>query len=65
MAEGLTNREIAGRLIISDNTVRNHISPIMDTLDMTRRAQAAAYAARRGIVTDQGGPDRGSGRESI
>ena len=56
VAEGLTNREIAGRLIISDNTVRNHISHLMGKLDMTRRAQAAAYAARRGIV----GPDNQS-----
>ena len=58
VAEGLTNREIAGRLIISDNTVRNHISHIMDKLDMTRRAQAAAYAARHGFLTS-GPPDTG------
>ena len=60
VAEGLTNREIAARLIISDNTVRNHISHIMDKLDMTRRAQAAAYAARRGLVN----PDIGTGTGS-
>ena len=51
VAEGLTNREIAARLIISDNTVRNHVSHIMDKLDMTRRSQAAAYAARHGFLT--------------
>ena len=60
VAEGLTNREIAGRLIISNNTVRNHISHIMDKLDMTRRSQAAAYAARRGMVGPEIGPDTGS-----
>ncbi|PKB64163.1 MAG: hypothetical protein BZY80_03605 [SAR202 cluster bacterium Io17-Chloro-G2] len=53
VAEGLTNREIASRLTISDNTARNHISHIMGKLDMTRRAQAAAYAARRGFVTPE------------
>ena len=40
-------------MIISENTVRNHISHIMDKLDMTRRAQAAAYAARQGIAAPQ------------
>ena len=68
VAEGLTNREIAGRLIISDNTVRNHISHIMDKLDMTRRSQAAVYAARHGMLDsnpassaglDSDGLDRG------
>ena len=56
VAQGLTNREIAGKLIISGNTVRNHVSHIMDKLDMTRRSQAAAYAARRGIGSPQSGP---------
>ena len=60
VAEGLTNREIAGRLIISGNTVRNHVSHIMDKLDITRRSQAAAYAARRGMVGPEIGPDTGS-----
>ena len=55
VAEGMTNREIAGQLIITDNTVRNHVSHIMDKLDMTRRAQAAAYAARRGIAGSDAG----------
>ena len=53
VAEGMTNR---GKLIISDNTVRNHISHIMDKLDITRRSQAAAYAVRRGIDSSQSGP---------
>ena len=56
VAEGMTNREIAGKLIISDNTVRNHISHIMDKLDITRRSQAAAYAVRGGIDSSQSGP---------
>ena len=59
VAEGITNREIAGKLVISDNTVRNHISHIshiMDKLDITRRSQAAAYAVRGGIDSSQSGP---------
>lgn len=63
VAEGLTNREIAGKLIISDNTVRNHISHIMDKLDMTRRAQAAAYVALRGMVNPASGPEIRSERQ--
>ena len=50
VAQGLTNREIAVRLVISSNTVRNHVSHIMDKLDMTRRSQAAVYAARHGML---------------
>ena len=56
VGQGLTNREIAAQLIISNNTVRNHVSHIMDKLDITRRSQAAVYAARHGML----GPDPSS-----
>jgi DNA-binding NarL/FixJ family response regulator len=52
VAEGLTNREIAERLVIAEKTARNHVSNILDKLGMTRRSEAAAYAVRHGIARD-------------
>lgn len=48
MARGLTNREIAERLVISERTVRTHITRILDKLDLVNRTQVALYALRRG-----------------
>jgi DNA-binding NarL/FixJ family response regulator len=53
VAQGMTNRQIAGELIISENTVRNHLSHILDKLDLSRRAQVAAYAVQRGFLPEQ------------
>ena len=50
VAEGQTNKEIAGRLVISENTARNHVSRILDKLDLANRAQLAAWAAANGLV---------------
>ena len=50
MAEGLTNKEIAAELVISENTARNHVSHILDKLDLTRRSEAAVFAAQRGLL---------------
>lgn len=43
IAEGLSNREIAGRLFLSEGTVRNSISVIMDKLGLKRRTQLAIF----------------------
>jgi DNA-binding NarL/FixJ family response regulator len=51
VAEGLTNRQIAGRLVISETTARNHVSHILEKLGMSRRAEAAAFAAQLRSVT--------------
>lgn len=51
MARGLTNREIAERLVISERTVRTHISRILDKLNLLNRTQVALYALRRGWAT--------------
>lgn len=45
VAEGLTNRQIAERLVISPVTARNHVSRILAKLGMHRRAEIAAFAA--------------------
>ncbi len=47
IAEGLTNRQIAGRLELSEKTVKNYVSNVLGKLGLSRRAQAAAYLARR------------------
>jgi len=50
VADGKTNKEIAVSMGLSDKTVKNYFSNILDKLDLTRRSQAAAfYAQRSGI----------------
>ncbi len=53
VAEGRTNREIADKLVISENTARNHVSRILEKLDMTRRSEAAAFAAQHGLLKQE------------
>ena len=53
VAEGLTNKEIAGKLIISENTARNHVSRILEKLGLSRRSEAAAFAAQHGLKGDR------------
>jgi two-component system, OmpR family, sensor kinase len=49
VAEGLTNEQIAERLVISDGTVANHIAQIMRRLGFTSRTQIAVWAVERGL----------------
>ena len=51
VAEGKTNKEIADEVFLSDKTVKNYVSSILSKLNLQRRAQAAAYMARRGMGT--------------
>lgn len=50
VAQGRTNREIAVALVISENTARNHVSRILDKLGLTRRSEAASFAAQHGLL---------------
>lgn len=50
VGEGLTNAEIATRLIISEKTAKSHISNILSKLHLADRTQAAVYAWREGIM---------------
>jgi DNA-binding NarL/FixJ family response regulator len=47
LAEGKTNREIGVVLFLSEKTVKNYVSRILDKLGLARRAEAAAYVAKR------------------
>ena len=46
VAEGKTNKEIAGDVFLSDKTVKNYVSSILSKLNLERRAQAAAFVAK-------------------
>jgi NarL family two-component system response regulator LiaR len=50
MAQGLSNLEIAEILVISDQTVRGHVSNILSKLNVTNRTQVVLYALRTGIA---------------
>jgi DNA-binding CsgD family transcriptional regulator len=50
VAEGLRNAEIAGRLFVSEKTAAHHVSAVLRKLGVSSRSQAAAEAARLGIV---------------
>ncbi|CAA9561290.1 MAG: hypothetical protein AVDCRST_MAG18-1101 [uncultured Thermomicrobiales bacterium] len=50
LAGGLTNRAIARRLSVSENTVKFHVSSILTKLAAASRAEAVALAARRGLL---------------
>jgi two-component system response regulator DevR len=49
VSEGRTNKEIARALFLGEGTVRNYVSSILSKLDLTNRAEAAAYAVRHSI----------------
>lgn len=53
LAGGLSNREIAGALVIGETTVKSHVSSILDKLHVVDRTQAATYALRHGLAPDE------------
>jgi two-component system, NarL family, response regulator DevR len=50
IAEGKTNREIAGEVYLSEKTVKKYVSNILDKLDLRRRSEAAAYVTRQSMT---------------
>ena len=50
VAQGMNNREIADRLCISKNTVRNHVISLLEKLGTRDRTEATAVAIKRGLV---------------
>lgn len=53
IADGMNNREIAKKLVISEKTVKTHVSNILSKLHLDDRTQAAIYALRHGLTTDK------------
>jgi len=50
VAQGLSNQEIAERMVVSERTVRTHVSNILSKLHLANRTQAALYAIREGLT---------------
>jgi two-component system response regulator DevR len=46
LAEGLTNRQIAERMFLAEKTIKNYVTSLLAKMGMTRRTEAAVYAAR-------------------
>jgi len=55
VAEGLSNQAIANRLVLSINTVRNHVQSLLNKLDAHSKLEAVAIATREGLL-DHGKP---------
>jgi DNA-binding NarL/FixJ family response regulator len=53
IARGLSNREIAGKLFISENTVKYHIKNVLQKFGLKNRAEAAAYAIQQGLGAEE------------
>ncbi|MBS4751547.1 response regulator transcription factor [Nocardioides sp. zg-ZUI104] len=50
VAKGLSNRDVAGQLAISENTVKNHVRNILEKLQLHSRMEAVMYAVRAKLV---------------
>lgn len=58
IAEGLSNAEIAERLVISQKTVKDHVSNILSKLHLADRTRAAVYAWREGLMLSRQSEER-------
>jgi DNA-binding NarL/FixJ family response regulator len=57
VAEGLTNRQIAERLFLSERTAQNHVQHILDKLGLNNRSQIAVWIERRRVESAPSGPN--------
>ncbi|MCY8507885.1 response regulator transcription factor, partial [Bacillus atrophaeus] len=53
LGRGLNNKEIAEKLFITEGTVKNHVSSIINKLAVRDRTQAAIYSVRYGVTIFQ------------
>jgi len=63
VAQGLTNQEIAARLVRSEWTIRTHVRNILSKLHLANRTQAALYALREGLAQLKESQNPGESRE--
>ena len=54
LARGLSNKDIAKRLVISPKTVGNHIEHVYTKIGATNRAAASLYAMKQGLLPEEG-----------
>jgi NarL family two-component system response regulator LiaR len=52
VAQGLSNKQIASQLTVSEVTIRYHVSSILERLELSNRIQAAVYAVQKGLVNE-------------
>ena len=52
IASGMSNKEIARQLVMTERTVKGHVSNILGKLNLQDRTQAALYAVRHGLAPD-------------
>ena len=57
LARGLSNKQIAGQLVISPKTAGSHVEHIYRKIDVSNRAQASLFALRHGLMRDAPAPD--------
>ena len=53
LAMGMSNKEIGRELCLAEKTVKNYLSTIFQKLQISDRVQAAIYALRHGLLTEQ------------
>jgi DNA-binding NarL/FixJ family response regulator len=58
LAKGASNRDIASRLVISENTVKNHVRNVLAKLHLRNRREVAEYAQRHRLIPPSQGPTR-------
>ena len=57
IAEGLSNDQIAGRLVLAPGTAANHVEHILRRLDLRSRTEVAVWAVERGLYRSDGGEE--------
>jgi DNA-binding NarL/FixJ family response regulator len=58
LARGLSNKQIAERLVISPKTVGNHVEHIYTKIDASTRARASLFAMQHGLLPEEEFPAR-------